>query len=92
MPTYTEMVRKAVKDPYWQKYRAKLKGEPTERKLDMLRSYWALNCSGVHNNGLCTWCLQVDSYIKGMCRGGQLKAGESLHTVQQANWYQPVTK
>jgi hypothetical protein len=86
---YTDKVKRAVKDPDWQAYRVRMKGKPLETKVRMLRSYWALNCTGRHPEGeLCRPCLRVDNYIKALCRGGQVRAGESLRSFIEHGWYE----
>lgn len=81
-------VREAVTDPHWQKFRASLKGLPTEEKLERLRIYYYEHSSAMEATKV---DLQVDNYIKSLCRGGQLYPGESLVTVLDQYW-QPAVK
>jgi len=91
--TYSEAVKKAVADPKWQEFRKSLKGISTYDKLRLLSEYYLDNINiyrhaGVEPCGLeCDVCLQVDNYIKALCRGGQLYPGESLWTVFEKQFH-----
>lgn len=67
--------------------------------------YFHFNLGGVcrwSRNGDCTlvvdekewenYQIRIDNYIKALCRGGQLFAGESLETVIAANWEPKIKK
>jgi hypothetical protein len=85
-------IAQAVDDEEWQKFRVSMKGKTTEVKLVMLDAYWGSQHS-IHavcwigfaeDLNSCDICIRVDNYIKALCRGGQLYAGESLHTALNA--------
>lgn len=90
----SERIALAVKDEGWQQFRLSLKGQPTVCKLSMLRTYyrvgWHLQgpIEGQCRDGLpdCDICVRVDNYIKALCRGGQLFAGESLQSMLDQEW------
>jgi hypothetical protein len=71
-----------------------MKGKTLERKIVMLHEYWLLGSHTHSPNGWlsCKVCLRVDNYIKALCRGGQLRAKESLKTFQENDWYEEYTK
>jgi hypothetical protein len=60
------------KDPEWQSLRLKMKGQPTEKKLRMLKHYRDKKTF----NGTCGLArkfeVQIDNYIDALKRGGQL--------------------
>jgi hypothetical protein len=60
------VVREAVKDPVWQRFRATLHGLSTERKLEELRWY-------VRSFGHADMPVQVTNYVYALKRGGLLK-------------------
>ena len=81
--TTKEKIRRAVDQEEWQRFRMRLKGKSTARKLEMLREYFDEKVSGDCLDGTDSYdhvCIRVDNYIKALCRGGQLYAGESLET------------
>ena len=86
----------AVDDQEWQKFRQfVLKGQKTQFKLMDLKAWQEVNHIGVksdHNATLCRTCIQVDNYIKALCRGGQLKPKESLETALEADFKLEVLK
>lgn len=91
-------IAKAVDDYEWQMFRHGLKGTTTEAKLFSLKDYWNSNLHGhVIKKSDASWgvdvlaydcdiCIRIDNYIKALCRGGQLYAGESLFTALDAAW------
>jgi hypothetical protein len=87
---YIQRVYEAVKDEKWQTFRKSLKGLPTQDKLDRLRDYWEDN----HDHPAarysldldCNLCLQVDNYIKALCRGGQLYPRQDIGTAFDRDW------
>lgn len=97
-------IAKAVDDEEWQKFRVSLKGLPTIRKVELLRKYFVESThkdkiwrgaavqEHLDNNGNCDVCIRVDNYIKALCRGGQLYAGESLKTALNSDWNLLVKK
>lgn len=85
----SQRIAQAVDDEEWQKFRLSMKGETTERKLQMLKYYY----QGYYHDALSTFDkeaeninIRVDNYIKALCRGGQLHAGESLDTALEQEW------
>ena len=90
-----EQIRKAVDQQEWQIFRIQLKGKPTERKLQELKEYFEEKVNGDCLDGTDSYddvCIRVDNYIKALCRGGQLYAGESLETALSSNWNLLVKK
>ena len=82
-----EEIRRAVDQQEWQIFRIRLKGKPTRTKLELLREYFDEKVSGDCLDGTDSYddvCIRVDNYIKALCRGGQLHAGESLETALSA--------
>lgn len=82
-----EEIRRAVDNQEWQIFRISLKGKPTARKLELLRQYFEEKVNGDVLDGTDSYddvCVRVDNYIKALCRGGQLYAGESLETALTA--------
>jgi hypothetical protein len=85
--TYSDAVKRATADPKWQEFRKSLKGISTYDKLTRLGEYYLDNAEhvcpfNIEPCGLaCDVCVQVDNYVKALCRGGQLYPGESLWTV-----------
>lgn len=85
-------IARAVDDESWQEFRLNMKGKSTKVKLEMLKEYYE---GSLHKRNHTTWlglsskpidvdcdiCIRVDNYVKALCRGGQLKAGESLETM-----------
>lgn len=94
-------IAQAVDNDEWQRFRHSLKGVSTEAKLVSLRTWWH-----EHNHGHvikrsdiedvlqygCDYCIQVDNYIKALCRGGQLYPGESLYTALDKDFKLTVKK
>jgi hypothetical protein len=89
-------IAEAVNNEEWQEFRLSLKGLLTDTKLIKLHNYWTgssqhavcFQCED-HIYDMCIHCdicLQVDNYIKALCRGGQLYPGESLRTALRQNW------
>jgi hypothetical protein len=90
----SRQIAQAVDDENWQQYRLAMKGQPTRQKIIMLRNYYEApvhhaNADTPEHN--CVFCIRVDNYIKALCRGGQLKAGESLQTLRP-KWNPEVIK
>lgn len=83
-------IAQAVDDEEWQMFRYSLKGQSTQKKLDLLHEYFYDQHKKVEDEGHSLWdcdvCIRVDNYIKALCRGGQLHAGESLETAINHNW------
>jgi hypothetical protein len=95
----SKRIAEAVDNEDWQKYRLAMKGKSTKLKLVMLARYYD---EGAQHwlNGKCdehctlyvddeefeNYKIRVDNYIKALCRGGQLWAGESLETALAADW------
>lgn len=87
-------VQQAVDDLDWQRFRVSLKRQSTETKLSNLKSYYDFNVHpatgtdvpGRHDGSDCNICIRIDNYIKALCRGGQLFAGESLQTALENDW------
>jgi hypothetical protein len=95
--TYTRaQLYKAINDEGWQGFRQSLKGLPTADKIQKLRGYWEAHsymdqpCT-VYGDDCDGVCIRVDNYIKALCRGGQLPAGESLESMLTSNW-KPVIR
>lgn len=89
--TYSEAVKRATADPKWQEFRKSLKGTTTEVKLERLWDYYVNAACHIYPSdyepcGQCDICVQVDNYIKALCRGGQLYPGESLWTVFESQF------
>lgn len=92
--TTRERIKEAVDDPFWRTFRNSLKGLPTEEKLDALRVYFTYHTDAKHlqhdmadvNLTECDICIQVDNYIKALCRGGQLLKGASLVVMLDTDW------
>lgn len=69
--------RFCVQDAEWQRYRRAMKGESTEKKLDMLEQWRLLEENdnreivGRAHIGMRCQC-QIDNYINALKRGGQL--------------------
>lgn len=84
----------AVDDEDWQLFRVSMKGKSTAKKLDMLKGYWRDNggTQSTHNEDSWKINVRVDNYIKALCRGGQLGAGESLETALAADWKLVILK
>jgi hypothetical protein len=81
----SQRIAKAVDDEEWQAFRLSLKGKSTHEKLIELDHYWintphADGCSDPHEDESadCDVCIRLDNYIKALCRGGQLVAGQSI--------------
>lgn len=94
-------IAQAVDNEEWQVFRVSLKGKSTEDKLSELRRYWNANSHGhtvslAHKRDVlqydCDICIRVDNYIKALCRGGQLLAGENIYTVLEAAWRPRIKK
>lgn len=89
-----ERILRAVQDEDWQDYRKSMKGLSTGVKLAWLRTYYDREHANppaffdleVHQEQWknCDVCIRIDNYIKALCRGGQLYAGESLETALMA--------
>lgn len=80
-------IARAVDQEEWQEFRLRMKGKSTEDKLVMLKLYFEEKVSGDCLDGTDSYddvCIRVDNYIKALCRGGQLYAGESLETALTA--------
>jgi hypothetical protein len=85
-------IAQAVDNEQWQEFRLALKGTRTQTKLNRLKRYYEVD--GVrhpaHTQGIdladCDICIRIDNYIKALCRGGQLFAGESLQSVIDSGW------
>lgn len=89
---YIQRVLEAVKDERWQEFRRSLKGLPTSDKLEKLRDYWTERHT-IANVGTaltfwdeCDSCVQVDNYIKALCRGGQLYPRQNLVVALKSDW------
>ena len=99
---YKSRVKTAVADPKWQEFRKGLKGLSTQDKLTDLRQYfertrkqWLGNYTGSRTSDYSKYLdasVQVDNYIKSLCRGGQLHPGESLQTIIQKDWAPKIKK
>jgi hypothetical protein len=93
-----ERIAEAVDNEGWQKFRLRMKGRPTWVKLEMLEEYFTANApmqivlGNVEVDMNDDVCVRVDNYIKSLCRGGQLYAGESLETAIKNNWKLAVKK
>jgi hypothetical protein len=92
-----ERIREAVSDPEWQKFRLALKGTPTMDKLEKLKYYLRTSTHshplyGIQDVTACDVCIQVDNYIKALCRGGQLFPGASLQQALDCNWKLGIRK
>lgn len=94
-----EQIQVAVNNPEWQKFRKSLKGLPTETKVRRLRDYYELadthyfeSMFGTHAVESCNVCIRVDNYVKALCRGGQLNAGQSLDTMLKRDWKAQIKK
>jgi len=94
-------IAQAVDNEEWQKVRLSMKGTTTQFKMLTLRAYWNTQLHGhvvrdsdEHNifQYDCDVCIRVDNYIKALCRGGQLSAGEDLYTVLNAAWRPQIKK
>lgn len=94
MSETSQRIANAVNNEEWQQFRLSLKGEPTRKKLQMLRAYWeeysalTVSSGASHDNcGERAWrAVRVDNYIKALCRGGQLFRGESLQSMIRCDW------
>lgn len=84
--TYMDRVLNAVHDDDWQAFRISMKGKTTQEKLDMLKGYWWDQHRSIKPRESCHYCIQVDNYLKALCRGGQLEAGESLQKAIDNGW------
>lgn len=90
----------AVDNEEWQKFRVSLKGKSTTVKLRKLRLYHGDQDVATHDGATlgdidtsdCDVCIRVDNYIKALCRGGQLHAGESLQTARDCDWQLEIKK
>lgn len=83
----SKRIAQAVDQEEWQLFRLRMKGKSTQDKLDMLRAYFDEKVNGDCLDGTDSYddvCIRVDNYIKALCRGGQLYAGESLETALTA--------
>jgi hypothetical protein len=85
------LIAEAVNDEFWQAFRESLKGLSTSRKLHRLHEYFVVACwkREVLNTSDTEFervQIQLDNYIKALCRGGQLNAGESLQTAVANDW------
>lgn len=90
-----ERIQEAVADEEWQAFRVSLKGKPTQTKLELLKEYFEGKVCGdclVGRDNYDDVCIRVDNYIKALCRGGQLYAGESLESALTHNWNITVRK
>lgn len=90
-------IAEAVDNELWQEFRVSMKGQTTQRKLEMLRNYWNTQIHGhvireVADYADCDICIRIDNYLKALCRGGQLYGGESLMTVLEQAWNPPIKK
>lgn len=81
-------IASAVDDEEWQRFRLSMKGMSTRTKLTMLEEYYNEYVDADEDNV----CIRADNYIKALCRGGQLFAGESLVTALNHNWDLPIKK
>ena len=94
--SYQRAVAVAVDDPEWQRFRLSLKGLPTQEKLQALQVYYE-EYSYAETNSV-DWSIlvdrrvQVDNYIKALCRGGQLYPGESLQSMIDQDWKPDIKK
>jgi hypothetical protein len=89
----SKRIAQAVDNEDWQKFRVALKGITTRMKLRMLEEYNDTEPhTGRHEENDCDTCIRVDNYIKALCRGGQLEAGESLDSAIKAEWKLRVLK
>jgi hypothetical protein len=81
-------IAKAVDNEDWQWFRTRsLKGVSTRTKLQLLMAWYEAR---PHSAGHATYeviptrmencdtCIQVDNYLKALCRGGQLEPGTNL--------------
>lgn len=82
MSATSRRIAEAVDDEDWQKFRLSMKGQSTERKLNMLEEYYNAHVGEDEDNVT----IRVDNYIKALCRGGQLYPGESIETALNHNW------
>lgn len=102
----SKRIAQAVDDEEWQRFRHSLKGTTTVHKLRKLEEYFC-NFEHGHDamgqaffksqgkdclDGNCDVCIRVDNYIKALCRGGQLYAGESLHSAIMSDWKLEIKK
>ena len=94
-------IAEAVDNEEWQKFRLSMKGKSTASKMMMLKKYWHINIHGhvVRESDTrdvfqynCDICIRVDNYIKALCRGGQLHAGEDLFSVLAVGFYPEIKK
>lgn len=92
-----ERIAQAVSDEEWQRFRLSLKGLPTKEKLQALDVYYSSwphthvtedLPGGTSTSGRddCDVCIQVDNYIKALCRGGQLRRGATLIEMATCGW------
>lgn len=104
----SKRIAEAVDDELWQTFRLALKGLATDMKLSLLSSYYDegqhhYNLKGntcdyedceivVDDHEWENYQIRIDNYIKALCRGGQLYAGESLETALAADWKLRIKK
>lgn len=97
----SQRIAEAVDNEDWQEFRVSLKGRTTLEKLYLLQNYYNEglwrhlypNCP--LEVGVEEWAnyqIRIDNYIKALCRGGQLYAGESLKTALDNNWNLRIKK
>jgi hypothetical protein len=84
-------VQEAVSDQEWQAFRKSLRGMSTARKLHELHEYFVIaeyrHSDYDSSDGPFEKIkVQIDNYIKALCRGGQLYPGESLQTALDNGW------
>ena len=84
-------IAEAVDNEEWQRFRLSMKGKATSEKLDMLHRYYQ-TAIDYPEDDIDDVVIRVDNYIKALCRGGQLKPGESLWTAVAADWKLEIRK
>jgi hypothetical protein len=104
----SQRIAEAVDNEDWQEFRVSLKGRTTPEKLYLLQNYYNEGLYHFIRGGICIaypncplevgaeeWSdyqIRIDNYIKALCRGGQLYAGESLKTALDNNWNLRIKK
>lgn len=103
--TTRERIQEAVADPEWQKFRLSMRSKPTATKLDMLEKYYDATARIIDNYITCpdsslgeiehlqeNLKIQIDNYIKALCRGGQLEPGMTFDHFNDGSIWNHIRK
>lgn len=83
---HSRRIAEAVDDERWQRFRLSMKGKSTTEKLTMLRSYYNRIVDADLEVAEERMRIQVDNYLKALCRGGLLYPGIDLTYALAHHW------